>query len=307
MNCAAIFSALDVAANRPAQSVRALTISAANNPAAKIFPRVGAEPSTRSVVRVPSLPAAASHGRGISPYAPHLASDRLLSSVSPNSQISNFKFEIARSSEAISVSFHERSSASLCGIQRLCVILFLAAPFTASCNCQLQLHEIPRSVDYGALIWHLSPFRINTSKNSRTFCILLIRGQLNSPIINTSAKKRSKSPGINTSEKTGGGGSSCNWLQLGLRGPMTSLVTYQLTLLPAVAVRRGTDSSVPSVVNQRPRRSVFARLPRRSTAPCGPRSAVIQGMRSIVDASTIPHRTIWADYFGSLFKEARNA
>jgi hypothetical protein len=134
MNCAARFSVLGVAANRSAQSVRPRDIFAATKPSATIFPHVGAEPSARSVVRVPSLPAAASHGREISPYAPRLLSARLLSSVSPNSQISNFKFEIARSSEAISVSFHERSSASLCGIQRFCVILFLAAPFTASCN-----------------------------------------------------------------------------------------------------------------------------------------------------------------------------
>jgi hypothetical protein len=216
MNSAAMCSALDGAANRFAQSARARNIFAANNPAATIVPFVGAEPSTRLAVRVPSLPAVVGHGRGISPYAPRLVSARLWFSVSPTSEISNFKFEIARCPETKSVPFPECSSASLCacppwrGTQRLCVTFFFAAPPAASCNCQLQLHEIPGSVDYRRLTWHLSPFRINTSKNLCTFCISLIRGHLKSPIINTSIKTRSKSPRINTSEKRVGEGSSCN-------------------------------------------------------------------------------------------------
>jgi hypothetical protein len=59
---------------------------------------------------------------------------------------------------------------------------------------------------------NLNPFRINTSKNSCTFCISLISGHLKSSTINTSVNFDSKLPIINTSEKTGGGGSSCNWL-----------------------------------------------------------------------------------------------
>ena len=51
---------------------------------------------------------------------------------------------------------------------------------------QLQLHEFPRSVDYGGLMWHLSPFKINTSKNYCTFCIAFITNHFNSPRINTS-------------------------------------------------------------------------------------------------------------------------
>ena len=81
------------------------------------------------------------------------------------------------------------------------------APFrTASCNSQLQLAPFPRSVDYRGLRSHLSPFRINTSKNFRTFCISLISGHLKSPIINTSTIFDFKLPRINTSRKTGGGG-----------------------------------------------------------------------------------------------------
>jgi len=74
----------------------------------------------------------------------------------------------------------------------------------------LQLATFLRSVDYRGLKWHLSPFRINTSKILCTFCISLIYGHFKSPIINTSTKNDFMSPGINTSRKTGGGGSSCN-------------------------------------------------------------------------------------------------
>jgi len=51
---------------------------------------------------------------------------------------------------------------------------------------QLQLHEFPRSVDYGGLMWDLTPFKINTSKNYCTFCIAFITNHFNSPRINTS-------------------------------------------------------------------------------------------------------------------------
>jgi hypothetical protein len=70
---------------------------------------------------------------------------------------------------------------------------------------QLQLHAFLRSVDYGGLMWHLSPCRINTSKNSCTFCISLITRDLKSPIINTSMKNALNSSGINTSKKQAGG------------------------------------------------------------------------------------------------------
>jgi len=55
---------------------------------------------------------------------------------------------------------------------------------------------------------NLSLFRINTSKNFRAFCILLISGRLKSFIINTSANLDLKLSRINTSKKTGGGGSA---------------------------------------------------------------------------------------------------
>jgi len=77
---------------------------------------------------------------------------------------------------------------------------------TASCNTQLQLAAFPRSVDYAGLKSDLSPFRINTSKNSCTFRISLISGQLKSPIINTSANSGFKLFIINTSKKHGGWG-----------------------------------------------------------------------------------------------------
>jgi hypothetical protein len=57
---------------------------------------------------------------------------------------------------------------------------------------------------------NVTTFKINTSKNSCTFCISLIRGHLKSSIISTSVNFDFKPPIINTSEKTGGGGSSCN-------------------------------------------------------------------------------------------------
>ena len=77
---------------------------------------------------------------------------------------------------------------------------------------QLQLAAFLRSVDYRGLRWHLSLFRINTSKNFCAFRISLISGHLKSPIINTSVNFDFKLSRINTSKKTGGGGSSCNWL-----------------------------------------------------------------------------------------------
>ena len=80
----------------------------------------------------------------------------------------------------------------------------------ASCNSQLQLAAFLRSVDDRGLNWTLSPFRINTSKKLCTFCISLICGHLKSPIINTSVNFDFKLPIINTSKKSGGGGSSCN-------------------------------------------------------------------------------------------------
>jgi hypothetical protein len=77
---------------------------------------------------------------------------------------------------------------------------------TASCNKQLQLHAFLRSVDYRGLMSNLSPFKINTSKNSCTFYISPISGHLKSPIISTSRKNDRTSSRINTSKKTGGGG-----------------------------------------------------------------------------------------------------
>ena len=62
----------------------------------------------------------------------------------------------------------------------------------------------------------LTPFRINTSKNFRVFCISLICGQLKSSTINTSVIFDSKPPTINTSTKTGGWGVQ---LQLVATGP----------------------------------------------------------------------------------------
>ena len=75
-----------------------------------------------------------------------------------------------------------------------------------SCNSQLQLAAFLRSADYRGLNWHLSPFRINTSKNLCAFCISLISGRLKSPIMNTSMKNDSNSSIINTSKKPGVGG-----------------------------------------------------------------------------------------------------
>jgi hypothetical protein len=71
---------------------------------------------------------------------------------------------------------------------------------------QLQLAAFLRSVDYRGLKWHLSSFRINTSKNLCRFCISLNYRDLKSPTINTSMKNDFKFSRINTSTKTGGGG-----------------------------------------------------------------------------------------------------
>jgi len=71
---------------------------------------------------------------------------------------------------------------------------------------QLQLAAFLRSVDYRGLRWHLSLFRINTSKNFCAFRISLISGRLKSPIINTSVNFDFKFSRINTSTKTGGWG-----------------------------------------------------------------------------------------------------
>jgi len=53
---------------------------------------------------------------------------------------------------------------------------------------------------------NLTPFKINTSKNFRNFCISLISSDLKSPIINTSVNFDFKPSRINTSTKTGGRG-----------------------------------------------------------------------------------------------------
>jgi hypothetical protein len=82
---------------------------------------------------------------------------------------------------------------------------------------QLQLHEFPRSVDCEALMRHLSPFKINTSKNFCTFRIALTTSDLKPPIINTSMKNGLKSPAINTSKKQAGG-----WVRSGKMTPGSS-------------------------------------------------------------------------------------
>ena len=127
-------------------------------------------------------------------------------------------------SESLPSSAPARRGGNLCGSQRLCVIFFFVpssdanrrlpaalrcgshrrASHTASCN-KLQLYEFLGSVDFRGLKWHLSPFRINTSKNYRTFRIALIANKFNSPRINTSTNLHSKSPRINTSKKEAGG------------------------------------------------------------------------------------------------------
>ena len=194
MNCAPSFSVLNVAANRSDQSVRARNIFAADNPAATIFPPVGAE----------------------------LASARFSLSLASVCQISNLRSEISRRPAAACLCSGLSCSASLRESQRLCVILFLAVPPAASCNTQLQLVPFLRSVDYRGLMSNLTPFKINTSRNFCTFCISLISGHLKSPIINTSANFDFKPPRINTSKKHGGGGptcnSSCNWRRRAGRG-----------------------------------------------------------------------------------------
>jgi hypothetical protein len=90
------------------------------------FPHVGAEPSTRPQVRVPS------RRRGISPYTPEPASDRFY----PHDSTEHLRPRFAPTGD------------------------------TSSCNTQLQLATFPRSVDYAGLKSNLSPFRINTSKLS---------------------------------------------------------------------------------------------------------------------------------------------
>jgi len=96
---------------------------------------------------------------------------RLLPSILSHSQISNFKFEIARGCALTSMFSRLHFSAKLCGSQRRSlpaaagVIFFLAVP-PASCNSQLQLDAFLRSIDYTGLTFNLTPFRINTSKLS---------------------------------------------------------------------------------------------------------------------------------------------
>jgi len=116
------------------------------------------------------------------------------------------------------------SSANLRGSQRLCVIFFFGpssaahrrpspvwrhgqrcrASRAASGN-KLQLRTFPGSVDFRGLMLHLSPFRINTSRNSRAFRIAFIANEFNSPRINTSKNLHPKSLRISTSKKHGGG------------------------------------------------------------------------------------------------------
>ena len=74
---------------------------------------------------------------------------------------------------------------------------------------KLQLNALPellRSVDYGGLMGQLTPFRINTSKKSRHFCIAFIINDFKSTRINTSVIFRVNPSRINTSKKTGGWG-----------------------------------------------------------------------------------------------------
>jgi len=70
----------------------------------------------------------------------------------------------------------------------------------------LQVRELPRSVDYGRLMWHLTPFRINTSSKSRHSRIALIANDFKPTRLNTSAIVPPKPPRINTSKKQGRGG-----------------------------------------------------------------------------------------------------
>jgi hypothetical protein len=64
--------------------------------------------------------------------------------------------------------------------------------------------EFLRSVDYRGLMTPLTPFRINTSKKSRHFCIAFILNDFKSTRINTSAISRFNPSRINTSKKQGG-------------------------------------------------------------------------------------------------------
>jgi hypothetical protein len=114
--------------------------------------------------------------------------------------------------KAFPVLFLRESLASL----RLSVILTSCAQLSPIFPCaqlqqnlplQLQLHAFLRSVDYGGLMWHLTPLRINTSKSFRTFRIALTTRDLKPPIINTSMKNALNSSRINTSKRQPGGGS----------------------------------------------------------------------------------------------------
>jgi GNAT superfamily N-acetyltransferase len=70
----------------------------------------------------------------------------------------------------------------------------------------LQILEHPRSLDYGALMRQLSPFKINTSRKSRHSRIAFIVNNFKPTRINTSAISLFKPPGINTSKKHRGEG-----------------------------------------------------------------------------------------------------
>jgi hypothetical protein len=124
----------------------------------------------------------------------------------------NYEATSARARRAVLLlSWHSRP-----GVASTDLVPPISARTASSCNCELQLHTFPRSVDSRRLKWDLTSFRINTSKNLCTFCISLIGGQLKSPIINTSTNFDFKFSRINTSTKHGGGGSSCNKLQLAM-------------------------------------------------------------------------------------------
>jgi hypothetical protein len=160
-------------------------------------------------------------------------------------QISNFKSEIFRRVALGSKVSGAHSSANLCESQRLCVIFFpafLPLPALASCNSQLQLRKFLGSVDSREFKSDLSPFRINTSKNLRTFRIAHIRNDLKSPIINTSMKNEFKFPRSNTSEKSGGGGSSCN---SSCNWPVAAMIATRVRCPPGSKGHEATGVTVP--------------------------------------------------------------
>jgi len=70
----------------------------------------------------------------------------------------------------------------------------------------LQVLELLRSVDYGALMRQLNPFKINTSRKLRHSRIAFIVNNFKPTRINTSAISIFKPPRINTSKKHGGVG-----------------------------------------------------------------------------------------------------